>query len=146
MCFHLWFLRGLDPLAHQHTHTHTHSLTHPIPAWTRWTHYTSIKAITSIYHASSCLLRLGSALLVCPPFALPRHRLLWTANLHTVPFIRLAPTHKTKHHWPVLLKALWEHNVIANDCIWMGTLWSILYSAQAFAYFFVGRADVHSAR
>lgn len=86
---------------------HTHSVTHPTPARTRWTHYTSIKAIPPFIIQPSYLLLLRSpcSFVLCLPCLYisscsqqlkpgwSLSRLAGTANLHIVPFIRLAPTH-----------------------------------------------------
>lgn len=69
--------------------TDIHSLIHPTPTWTRWTLYTSIKAIPPfIIQPSYLLLPPPSllSLLFCPLFALPLHLLLFAAIKARVKF------------------------------------------------------------
>lgn len=104
-----------------------------------------IKSRTSGYHpgfhASSCLLQLGSAHL---SLAVPLHlfllqqlkpgwslsRLAGSANLHIVPFIRRALTHNKRQ------LTLHLETRLGHDCTWMVREKTCLFFTPHFAYYF----------
>lgn len=110
-----------------------HSLTHPTPARTRWTHYTSLKAIPPFIIKPGpafilpptasflCLLRSFVLCLPCLYISCSQQLkpgwsmscLAGTANLHIVPFIRLAPTHNKT----LLTRSL--KSAARTQCVWV---------------------------